>query len=117
MTKLLQTVWEYVLATWSVRNRHLHNDAGNLSLPNYQQAVRTLYERRDQLDPDAQAALFQRPLQEMLELPPAILRKWIVKAHNYMTQQAKAAKLRARLHTQDIRSFFPTQSTNDLHPP
>jgi len=45
MTKLLQTVWAYILATWSIRNRHLHNDAGQLSIPNYQQAVRTLYEK------------------------------------------------------------------------
>jgi len=37
MTKLLQTVWEYILATWLTRNRHLHNDGGQLSLPNYQQ--------------------------------------------------------------------------------
>ena len=59
LTKLLQTVWAYILAMWSVRNRHLHNDTSNLSLPDYQQAVRTLYERRDQLDPDAQDALFQ----------------------------------------------------------
>jgi len=95
ITKLLQTVWAYILATWSTRNQHLHNDAGQLSLPNYQQAVQTLYERQDQLDPDAQAALFCQPLQEMLELPPAILSPWIVRAHKYMTQQAKAAKIRA----------------------
>jgi len=59
MTKFLQTVWAYILATWKIRNKHLHNDAGELSRPEYQQAVRTLYERRDQLDPDAQAALFR----------------------------------------------------------
>ncbi len=117
LTKLLQTIWAYILATWLVCNRHLHNDAGNLSLPNYQQAVRTLYKWRDQLDPDAQDTLFWRPLKEMLELPPTTLSPWIVRAHKYMTQQAKAAKTRARLNTQDIRSFFPPQSANDLHPP
>jgi len=58
MTKILQTVWAYILAMWSTQNQHLHNDAGQLSLPNYQQAVRTLYERQDQLDPEAQEALF-----------------------------------------------------------
>jgi len=59
MTKLLQTVWAYILAMWSLRNRHLHNDAGQLSIPNYHQAVPTLYDRQDQLDPEAQAALFR----------------------------------------------------------
>jgi len=117
MTKFLQTVWAYILATWKIRNRHLHSDAGELSRPDYQQAVRTIYEQRDQLDPDAQAALFRRPLQEMLELPPVTLSPWIARAHQYMTQQAKAAKKRARLNTHDIRSFFSPQSANDLHPP
>jgi len=92
MLKFLQTVWSYVLATWTIRNRHLHNDAGNLSLPNYQQAVRTLYERREQIPPAAQEALFRRPLQEMLELPPATLSPWIVRAHKYMTQQSKVSR-------------------------
>jgi len=59
MTKLLQTIWAYILATWSLRNRHLHNNAGQMSMPDYRQAVCTLYERRDQLDPEAQAALFR----------------------------------------------------------
>jgi len=95
MTKFLQTVWAYILATWTTHNRHLHNDAGELSHPDYQQAVRTIYEQRDQLDPDAQTALFWRPLQEMLELPPATLSPWIVRAHKYMNQQAKAAKTQA----------------------
>jgi len=59
MTKLTQTVWAYILAMWLVQNQHLHNDASNFSLPNYQQVVHTLYEWRDQLDPDAQDALFR----------------------------------------------------------
>jgi len=31
-------IWKYVLATWSKRNQHLHNQAANLNLPDYQQA-------------------------------------------------------------------------------
>jgi len=117
MAKFLQTVWSYILATWSIRKWHLHNDAGDLSIPNYQQVVWTLYERKDQLTPDEQDALFWQPLQEMLELPPAIPSPWIVRAHKYMTQQSKAAQTRARLNTLDTCSFFPTQSANDLQPP
>jgi len=73
LKKFVQTVWAYVLATWSTRNQQLHNDAGQLSLPDYQQAVTMLYEMSQQLPPDAQAALFRRPLQEMLDQPPAVL--------------------------------------------
>jgi len=119
MIQLLQVVWRYILATWTTRNKHLHDDAGRLSLPDYQQAVRTLYERGTQLPPAAQAALFQKPLDQMLQQPPSVLRTWLERGHRYMTQQLKAEKTRSRLNTPDIRSFFgfQPQSANDLHPP
>jgi len=58
MTQFLEAVWTYVLTTWTTWNKHLHNDTGHLSLPNYQQAVRTLYERGAQLPLVVQAPLF-----------------------------------------------------------
>jgi len=59
MTQFLQAVWTHILAIGTICNKHIHNDAGNLSLPNDQQAVRTLYERGAQLPPAAQEALFR----------------------------------------------------------
>ncbi len=119
MTKFTQAVWKYVLATWTIRNQHLHHDAGRLSTPDYQQAVRTLYELGEQLPPDARTALFRYPLQHMLEQPPAVLRPWLERGYKYLRQQLKAAKARARINTHDIRSFFrnTSQSANDLLPP
>jgi len=49
LTQFIQAVWTYILASWTICNKHLHPDAGNLSLANYQQAVQTLYERGAQL--------------------------------------------------------------------
>ncbi len=66
---MIQAVWTYILESWSLRNQHLHKDGGQLSMPNYQQAVTNLYERRQQFPLATQEALFQRPLQEMLLLP------------------------------------------------
>jgi len=119
MIKFTQMVWNYILATWATRNQHLHHDGGKLSTPDYQQAVRTLYELGEQLSPDAKTALFRHPLQYMLEQPPAILRPWLARGYKYLRQQLKAAQTRARLNTPDIRSFFKdiTQSANDLQPP
>jgi len=71
--QMTQVVWSYILATWMLHNRHLHQTAENLSTPNYQLAVTSFYERGQHLPPGMQAALFQRPLQEMLTLPPATL--------------------------------------------
>jgi len=95
LIKLTQVTWTYILATWMLRNQHLHQDAGHTSIPNYQQVVHTLYEQKDQIPIAAQDAFFRRPLSEMLELPPSILSPWIVRAHSYMTQQSKAAQKQA----------------------
>jgi len=118
MIQLLKPIWTYILATWTLRNQHLHQDGGRLSLPNYQQAVRNIYDLKPQLPTAAQEALFQRPLEEMLEQPPAFLRSWIERSQRYIKQQMKAAQRRAKLKTQDIRSFFhPVELENDLQPP
>ncbi len=119
MTQFIQTVWTYILTTWTTRNQQLHNDAGQISLPDYRQAVTTLYELSQQLPPDDQAALFRRPLPELLDQPPAVLRPLVERGYKYLRQRMKAVKTRARLNTPDIRSFFRTntQSANDLQPP
>jgi len=116
---MITTVWQYFLESWQLRNKHLHNDAGHLSLPSYQQAVTTMYELRGQLPLAAQEALFQQPLETMLKLPPVTLCLWIECSHKYVKQQLKAARTRAKLHTHDICLFFSpaSQVANDLNPP
>ncbi len=116
---MVKSVWTYVLTLWTARNQHLHQDAGYLSLPNYRQAVITMYETQQQLPPEVQEAVFHRPLEEMLDKPPAFLHPWIERSQRYIQQQLKAAKKRAKLHTHDIRSLFRRQNppANDLNPP
>jgi len=67
ITQMTQMVWTYMLATQNIQNQYLHHDVGQLSLPNYQQAVTTLYKLISQLPPVAQEAIFCKPLQQMLE--------------------------------------------------
>jgi len=71
--QMLKTIWKYILTVWAMRNHHLHQDVGHLSQPNYQQAVRTVYELRLQLPLETQEALFQCPLEHMLEKSPMFL--------------------------------------------
>jgi len=92
MAQMIKEIWNYFLETWKLRNLHLHNDAGHLSLPDYRQAVTTIYETRTQLPPTAQEALFRIPLDTMLEQSPAFLRIWIERGQRYIKQQLKAAK-------------------------
>ncbi len=117
-TQMIQIIWNYVLATWTLRNQHLHQDGGQLSLPDYRQAVLTMYEQRHQLPPAAQDAIFNRPIEQIMDQSPAKLRTWIIRTNAYMKQQLRAAKARAKINTHDIRSFFgPVTATNDLQPP
>jgi len=116
---MLKAVWNYILDLWKIQNQHLHNNGGKMSQPNYQQAVRTMYEQKSQLPIAIQEALFHRPLDQMLDQTPAFLRTWIERSQRYIKQQMKAANKQATLKTHDIRSFFrrPTSSANDLEPP
>jgi len=106
VTNMIKTIWTYILAIWTMHNHHLHHDGGHLSLPNYQQAVTTIYEQKDQLPPEVQEALFQHPLDQMLEQTPAFLQSWIEQSQRYIQQQLKAAQKCAKLKTPDICSFF-----------
>jgi len=90
MAQMIKEIWNYVLEMWKLRNLHLHNDAGHLSLPDYRQAVTTIYKTRSQLPPMAQEALFH--IQTMMEQTPTFLRVWIERSQQYIKQQLKAAK-------------------------
>jgi len=79
--------------------------------------VTNFYECGQQLPPEIQAALFQCSLLDMLVLPTVTLHIWLEHSSTYLKQQMKAAKTCAKLKTPDIRSFFATQSVNDLQPP
>jgi len=106
MISMIRHVWTYVLDVWKTRNQHLHNSANILNLPDYRQAASTLYELRHQLPLDAQTALYQQPLDQILELPAPRLQHWVQLGYQYFNQQIKAAKKQAIMQTPDIRSFF-----------
>jgi len=116
---IVKMIWTYFLDLWKLRNAHLHNNALVLDLPNYKQAAETLYAQRHKLSPRAQDALFNRPLQQVLELPPHRLQQWVIRGYQYFTRQIKAEKQQAIMGTPDIRTFFRStaQQPDDLHPP
>jgi len=116
---VMKHIWQYILDIWKLRNQHLHNDKGHVNIPDYRRAVQTLFEQRHQVPPAAQEAIFHRPIAEILALPPAAIREWIIRSQKYFQQQLRAAKTRAKLNTSDIRTFFqvtPPQATG-LQPP
>ncbi len=119
MATIQTAVWQYVLAIWKARNEHLHRNTDQLNLPNYRQAVTTLYDQRHLLPPAAQQALYQQPLTTVLELPTPRLQTWTTRGYDYFHRQLKAAKKQAILNTSDIRTYFQphAQQATDLQPP
>jgi len=116
---MVKKIWQYFLDTWALRNQHLHQNTGQLNLPDYRQAATTLYEQKDRLPQAAQDALSLQPLDCILNLPAPQLQQWVIRGHKYYNQQMKAAKNQAKLSTHDIRTYFamaPHQS-DDLQPP
>jgi len=103
---IVKMIWTYFLDLWKMRNTHLHNNALVLDLPNYKQAVETLYAQRHKISPRAQEALFNQPIQQVLELPPPQLQQWVIRGYQYFTRQIKAEKQQAIMGTPDIRTFF-----------
>jgi len=81
MTNFTQNVWNYVLDTWKLHNQHLHHDAGQLSTPNYQQTIQTMYKLQHQLPLAAQEAIFNRPLEQILDQPPETLCTWLTQTN------------------------------------
>jgi len=78
-----------------------------------------MFDQCHQLPPAAQDAIFNRPIEQILSLPPAAICEWILRSQQYIQQQIRAAKTRAKIRTQDIRSFFQIAPSpdNDLQPP
>ncbi len=102
MTTFLKDIWSYFLAIWAVRNTHLHNTTAQLDLPNYHQAVVTLYKQKHKISPIAQAVLYRQPLNELLEQPVPRLQQWATRGYRYFTQQMKAECKWATMNTPDI---------------
>jgi len=119
MTQLLDLIWNYILELWQTCNTHLHHQADQLDLPNYRQAIITLYKRCHQLTPNAQDALYRQPLDVILEQPTPQLQTYAQWGLAYFNRQLQAAKTQACLNTLDIRTFFghQPQPPNDLQPP
>jgi len=111
-SKCLTLIWEAVLKIWKIRNQHLHPSS-------YQQEDRTLLELEvQQIFQEAQQDFL---LQDMLNAitPEQILsrntrfvRQWVANSRHHIRAHQKAHQLQAKLHTQDIRTFFPRITRN-----
>jgi len=87
MIMILKLIWQFILDTWKLRNRHLHHHTNQLNLPDYWQAATTLYEQWDQLPQAAQEALYWQPLETILELLAPKLEQWVICGYKYFNSK------------------------------
>ncbi len=85
----------YVLNMWTLQNTHLHCNAAQLDLLNYQQVAVTLNEVHHQLPPEAQAA--RQHLDTILAQPTPKLKSSVQHGQQYFNQQLKVAEKQAIL--------------------
>jgi len=90
MIHIVQTIWTYILNIWKWCNQHLHKNANQLNLPNYQQAAKTLYELHNQILSVAQEDLYCQPLEAILDLLTPKLQSSVQQCYNYFSQQLRA---------------------------
>jgi len=113
--KCLQLIWQAIIKIWHIHNQHLHpssHEQEDHSL--LQAAVHQIFE-------EAQNNLALSPLIEnldpdrILSPPTCRIQQWVNNSDNHLHAHHQAIQLIAKLHTQDIRQFFPW--TNSTQPP
>jgi len=104
--QVLTLVWRAVLQVWTIRNQHLHpNNQTILDRSQLQATVNQIFHDVRQ-DPNLQDLLTYTTPEIVMTKNTRYIRQWVTNCHNHLNNQRKAAKLRAKLRTHDIRRYF-----------
>ena len=109
--RLLQTIWKYVLETWTRRNQKLHDDPKQT--PPHRKhiitQVSTIYNTHRQ-NPEIFRGLYKHELQELVQKKTKYLIKWLRIAAPLQDMATVKTK---RQGSRDIRAYLPMAT----HPP
>jgi len=105
-TKCVTLIWQTVLKQWKLRNQHLY-PATTLQEDRSQiQAIVNQILHDANQDPNLQALVANVTAEQVMTKPIRKLRQWITNSTNHIRNHHKAAQLRAKLKTRDIRQYF-----------
>jgi len=106
-------------------NNHLHPN--NQWLANRTQLLNTILQifHNIQQDPNLKDLLTYMNPEQIMMKPTQTIWQWVDNCHNHLQNQAKAATIRAKLHTHNIHQYFTrslgpqpqTAAKNLLRPP
>jgi len=123
--KIINLTWQAAIGIWSIRNKHLHpSNPTEADRTQLQDTVRQIF-HDVQHEPHLHEALQYTSPEQIMTKPTRQIRQWINNCHNHISNQRKAAKIRAKLRNTDIRQYFPrappaqpkTTDKNLLRPP
>jgi len=106
ITKIAVLIWQSVLKVWGLWNTHLHpGNPEQEDCSQLQAAVNQTFFEAHQ-DPLLQALVDHLDPDHIMHLPTRRIRQWVTKSHHHLRAHAKAVKLQARLHTQDMHTYL-----------
>jgi len=110
-TQCVTYIWRAILRIWKLRNQHQHPSSymqEDCSL--LEAEVHRIFQEAQQ-DPILQDIVANTSPEQILSRPTRTVRQWTVNSKNHIRAHHKANQLRAKLKTQDIRTFFPRITT------
>jgi len=123
--KNLTLTWQAALATWTIRNKHLHpTNAMEMDQTEIQATIQQIFHNVEH-DLRLQEALNYTTSEQIMTKPTWQICQWITNCHHHINNHKKAAKIWAKLCNHDIWQYFtrkprPQASTTDknlLRPP
>jgi len=112
--KCITLVWKAVLQVWTVWNKHLHPGTYEQEDPRLlEAAIRQIFAEA-QSDPNLQPLIDNLEPDTILARPTRRVRQWVTNSKHHLQAHRKAQQLRAKLRTQDIRQFFPSEVSRIL---
>jgi len=99
--KVTQLCWQYVLTTWTERNRALHDSAQPYDISQLRITVQQIFHDAAQ-HPDTQATIQDQTVEAILERPVHSIMTWAQCSAMHIRDHATAAAARAKLNTIDI---------------
>jgi len=103
--KVTQFCWQFILTSWTERNRALHDHNEPYDTSHLCTMVQQIFHEVEQ-HPHLEATICDQTVKSILAHPLHSITSWAQRSAMHIRDHAKAAVTCAKLNNTDIRSFF-----------
>jgi len=105
--KIITLTWQAAIAIWTLQNKHLHpSNPTEADCMQLQVTVQQIFHNVPQ-EPHLHIALQSTTPDQIMTKTTWQTCQWVSNCHNHISNQCKAAKIRAKLCNTDIQQYFP----------